>query len=100
HTSFSRDWSSDVCSSDLIHSPGTYGSAPFPADVQPVSSPAPVRRTAADPYVPGEWIVEVAEAPVQPAGVRWDDAGVRTVEKLSRSEERRGGEECSSGAPP
>ena len=51
--------------------------------MQPVISPAPVRRTAADPYVPGESIVEVAEAPVQPAGVRWDDAGVRTVEKLS-----------------
>lgn len=63
--------------------PAAPSAAPFPADVQPVSSPAPVRRTSADPYVPGEWIVEVAEAPVQPAGVRWDDAGVRTVEKLS-----------------
>src|SRR5690606_13350111 len=63
--------------------PAAPSAAPFPADVQPVSSPAPVRRTAADPYVPGEWIVEVAEAPVQPAGVRSDDAGVRTVEKLS-----------------
>lgn len=61
------------------------GAAALPStDVEPVHSPAAVRRTAAETYVPGEWIVEVdAGQSVQPISVAWNDAGIVTVEQLA-----------------
>lgn len=65
--------------------PTVSNAAPPPsADVQPIGWPAPVRRTAAEPYVPGEWIVEIDPGhPVQPVHNRWADAGVRVTERLA-----------------
>ena len=53
-------------------------------DVQAISSPVPVRRTATDTYVPGEWIVELdTDYPVQAINTQWADAGVRLTERLA-----------------
>lgn len=57
-------------------------------DVQPVVSPASLRRTAAETYVAGEWIVELdTDYPVQAINAEsadeWADVGVRLTERLA-----------------
>src|SRR3712207_8509392 len=78
HTRYWRDWSSDVCSSDL-------------KEEQP---DAPVDNHYLDPGDPGA-LVSVAGAAVIDGGDRESDAR-RFVEYLLRSEERRVGKECRS----
>src|SRR5690606_39522546 len=74
HTSFSRDWSSDVCSSDLFCQ-GIQAASPVDSFVQPV---------------PGD--MPGYEDPVIMAGGTFIQGS--SIE-LSRSEERRVGKECS-----
>src|SRR5690606_40905022 len=76
HTRFSRDWSSDVCSSDLLFAVRQQCHRPAAlkiADNCPVSLAAPER--------------EVVDA----------DDGELVARLFSRSEERRVGKECRSG---
>src|SRR5207302_6393744 len=79
HTRFSRDWSSDVCSSDLVGTGGGGGIIEFDPNAE--------RR----PDQPG---VQAAEAT---AGTTVPDDGLLRardeLQKVLRSEERRVGEE-------
>src|SRR5439155_16865706 len=78
HTRWPRDWSSDVCSSDLP-APPVFGPAPFPAAPPPAPKPpAPPGPALAPPPPP-------KSPPFPPA---------------ARSEERRVGKECISGWAP
>src|SRR5690606_39765555 len=83
HTRFSRDWSSDVCSSDLGAVPNGSASGPVWSTINRSRNPAAVSReiTNASKNV----------APPVPVGSLW----VNSPEK-SRSEERRVGKECRS----
>src|SRR5690606_40001477 len=72
HTRFSRDWSSDVCSSDL--------------DTVP-----PENRTLGWPIL--EWVTEYV---LQPDGPQAGEPFTFTDEQVRRSEERRVGKECRS----
>src|SRR5690606_40231260 len=89
HTRFSRDWSSDVCSSDLAS----------PADV-PCELVDGGRR-APDEIRPAA--LEIAYGALEPLGgklVRGDEMPVEhEVLEAERSEERRVGKEGRSGAP-
>src|SRR5437868_14856971 len=78
HTRSKRDWSSDVCSSDLADLPGGF------------FEPMPVLRQALLDVVDEDARLDVVEAV---------DVTVVSVEdgSQSRSEERRVGKECRSG---
>src|SRR5690606_40655552 len=85
HTRFSRDWSSDVCSSDL--------------DRVDIFCPLLGNRctSVADLNAHLEWIQGRGEAPLmgfQKAGNDSNDFGKNTDADFSRSEERRVGKEC------
>src|SRR5256884_5284894 len=84
HTRCSRDWSSDVCSSDLI-SPALFvrcGSTNF---ALPLAVVEEIRRLRADEIedVGGKLLTKVRDV-------------VTEVIRLDRSEERRVGKECRS----
>src|SRR5690606_40548055 len=82
HTRFSRDWSSDVCSSDLSRS-----------ELLDEPEPVPNASLVTTPVVEHGLIVErpVLVTPENPRGVRFV-AGVGLADLLSlRSEERRVG---------
>src|SRR5690606_39836318 len=76
HTRFSRDWSSDVCSSDLLRRIPTPCSAPLPGGTRATSARTPARTKEADH--------ERLHPP-------W-----RGPCRACRSEERRVGKECRS----
>src|SRR3712207_7292414 len=80
HTRYWRDWSSDVCSSDLVHAG------------EPVGEPAPVRRE--------RHAAELLEASVlgrRDRGLRLRaDRGSEEGGARARLEERRGGKEGRS----
>src|SRR5687768_17878773 len=90
HTSCSRDWSSDVCSSDLEDDEVVPAVRPALADDDGVARQRDVRD---EPVVararPPE---DERVAPAAPAHVR--------PEEVDRSEERRVGKECRSGWAP
>lgn len=71
----------------LRNAPTTRAVSAEPApsgDIRSVGTPAPVRRTAVETYVPGEWIVELDHSsPVRAVNAQWADAGVRVVEQLA-----------------
>src|SRR2546429_1907282 len=77
HTRCSRDWSSDVCSSDL---PGFGGERPGEADS---------RRNV---HLTRDAVGADAEQGIEGAVVAWRAAELRRL----RSEERRVGKECRS----
>src|SRR2546430_5900525 len=81
HTRFDCDWSSDVCSSDLID---------LLVRLDPVSRGQADRLDAADPHAPQHHGVPGAETP--------HGAKPGRVHRLGppRSEERRVGKECRS----
>src|SRR2546421_11105191 len=85
HTRSDRDWSSDVCSSDLERSAS--GCRPFS------SGCARCRRWRRPPASERSWSSRVFSAP-SPAG------GWGATSSGSRSEERRVGEECRSRGSP
>src|SRR5690606_40183960 len=78
HTRFSRDWSSDVCSSDLIL--GRSSPRAWPSPCSPESEP-PYETTRSEPS-------------------SMNDRKLATPSTVFRSEERRVGKECRCrGAP-
>lgn len=55
-----------------------------PSEPSPARADVAVRPIVADPYVPGEWIVEVDDsASVHTVGVSWANAGVVAVQRLA-----------------
>src|SRR5690606_39613196 len=81
HTRFSRDWSSDVCSSDLISA--TTVRFPFPA-----KSPKFSRKPYAEP------------SPSWPTILKTVSAKANLLSAFRRSEERRVGKESRAGVVP
>src|SRR5690606_40326156 len=82
HTRFSRDWSSDVCSSDLPAPPvGGTGRSIASVGILP-------GKDAADPYG-----TPCRAGPGRPGGRAWPRGLAGDVRSL-RSEERRVGKEC------
>src|SRR5690606_41147167 len=94
HTRFSRDWSSDVCSSDLYAPEAVelLATADWPGNIRQLSNV--VRQNVAlsqTPIIP----VELVQQSLGGAGGRlpsFDEA--RDEFTRSRSEERRVGQEC------
>src|SRR5206468_5131061 len=97
HTRSDRDWSSDVCSSDLIIDAWATGSA----TTNPLQS-APVSLIAGSNYpVRVEFYETTGSATVH---LRWQNPGTTSFASIPsanilhpRSEERRVGKECRSG---
>src|SRR5690606_39745989 len=89
HTRFSRDWSSDVCSSDLTHG--------FWVSPQGNSDNIFLK------FKPQEkFDYQFKMEPNHPAGTYWYHAHLHgsTALQVSRSEERRVGKECSARRRP
>src|SRR5690606_40975721 len=86
HTRFSRDWSSDVCSSDLYAE-----GRPEPRLFDGARSPRFAELMAGLPP---------SSAPGALIGQCIDVAGSPAVVAMPRSEERRVGKECSSRGTP
>src|SRR5205085_7129375 len=84
HTRFDCDWSSDVCSSDLV---GT--SNPFLLPTTLVRMVWLIQYEALDLRAPGQ-------VPVGPRAQR-SSGGLVVLRLAMRSEERRVGKECRSG---
>src|SRR5690606_40347819 len=90
HTRFPREWSSDVCASELVYAPDT-------TDRRVVAEPPVVLHPAREVgvYVLGDldelrgWKVAV-----ESRGHDYDPAVVLARLLQCRSEERRGGERC------
>src|SRR5690606_40937790 len=83
HTRFSRDWSSDVCSSDL--SDGARYAAVEAKGIEGTTKEKDVREVA-------QWMAEVDSA-LADDGDDNDPDLARYVTQLARSEERRVGKE-------
>src|SRR2546421_6676828 len=82
HTRSDRDWSSDVCSSDLVWSAICYGRAPTATDRRPNAHRLLLGlSTRSSPYF------------ATPEGL---SEGAPPLRRVSRSEERRVGKECRS----
>src|SRR5690606_40430618 len=81
HTRFSRDWSSDVCSSDLAPAVGADALARGEGE----------RAGAVDGVLPG--VEELDDRVLQQGGI----GGVLHAQAGQRSEERRVGKEGSAG---
>src|SRR5690606_41038911 len=97
HTRFSRDWSSDVCSSDLEGLGADEGVTPRASeDVIPGAGEGvtPGAGTAPGVDATGSWAPLVPWAPLAPGST------VRRALTGVRSEERRVGEERSSRRAP
>src|SRR3546814_11582021 len=98
------DWSSDVCSSDLLAADyripiGAEGSLSFHADATNVTRQYFSATNSADFRVPAFWDVGARIAFVEPSG-RFEIAAyaknLTDNRKSTRSEERRVGKECVS----
>src|SRR5690606_39583788 len=94
HTRFSRDWSSDVCSSDL---PDLTACPPYG---RPRSAAPGTRERVPRGYpVPPEEAVRTGGVTGSGAPVGWD-GHVTHYGRPHRSEERRVGKECRQREPP
>src|SRR5690606_41201206 len=99
HTRFSRDWSSDVCSSDLSAPPD----APAPSATSPTSeAPVTVTNCGFEVTVPTrpERIVTIKSSTTELALALGLAERVVAAAFLDRSEERRVGEAWTDRAGP
>src|SRR5690606_39752853 len=93
HTRFSRDWSSDVCSSDLE-------AAETEKNCIEEKSNILKNRETLFPLSEGQAGCKFIGAPIQDIGGTFDNIGIRCITKFAqifpdiRSEERRVGKEC------
>src|SRR5947209_16901141 len=79
HTRYWRDWSSDVCSSDLAEPP----SPPTPVEAAPI----PMKRAS--------WLQRLKSGLARSSTAMSEGiASVLTKRRIDRSEERRVGKEC------
>src|SRR5690606_40942805 len=93
HTRFSRDWSSDVCSSDLI---STSGRKPEGGSFLSMKT---AKRKARKPAPKSKGTKEVAGEPAETHSLPREAAGLLVLSAslvTVRSEERRVGKECIS----
>src|SRR5207302_2958672 len=95
HTRFSRDWSSDVCSSDLPLTPnGKVDRHALPAPEQTLR---PANRSATEPRHPmEETVAKIWSAVLGRARIGIHDNFFELGGHSLRSEERRVGKECRS----
>src|SRR5690606_39471774 len=95
HTRFSRDWSSDVCSSDLfVIAPSQFGTI---GSFENGLAPAGINNLEGCIDRTGKWVVPPAFAEVDSFGaesVAFARQAYPPIEK--RSEERRVGKACGS----
>src|SRR5690606_39744297 len=94
HTRFSRDWSSDVCSSDLRVVAVTGGAGMLGTVYARALAAAGAHVVVAD--IDGDAAAELAAAVTRESGVRALGVRVDVTDKASRSEERRAGDESRS----
>src|SRR5690606_40732866 len=93
HTSFSRDWSSDVCSSDLV-----LALDELAAELEALPAGRLGRDEAtADPESPA-YVIYTSGSTGRPKGVQVPHRAVSNF--IARSEERRVGRECRSPRAP
>src|SRR5690606_39521910 len=85
HTRFSRDWSSDVCSSDLFVFASSTNASPYASVTNSLSSL--VIGLPSDLFL-GIWIF--------PTPSFSESLIIASVSSVNRSEERRVGKECRS----
>src|SRR5690606_39481182 len=88
HTRFSRDWSSDVCSSDLGHSKHDFLEAQLPAALDDLLQRGDQRLAAIKAKALGALVLDVDEL-LEAFGL-----DQLLQDRLLRSEERRVGKEC------
>src|SRR3712207_7912701 len=102
HTRYWRDWSSDVCSSDLVLVPrvmgGTVGVHPLWVLFATLAATALYGVIGAVFAVPSVAIVAATLRYLRSTVVfeRWSKAPVKPLTEEGRSEERRVGKECRS----
>src|SRR5690606_40607242 len=97
-TSFSRDWSSDVCSSDLLRKLVRNFADPEVGCVTGEARYVPGGRTAADVGERVYWDYEIQIKRLETAlGSMVGGDGAIYAIRRSRSEERRVGKECRAG---
>src|SRR5207302_5263329 len=88
HTRFSRDWSSDVCSSDLLgDGPGKVTSPSTFAQGQKIGG---LSRTSCPSRLSEDRLLQAGGGP----RFALFQAGANRINGISRSEERRVGKEC------
>src|SRR3712207_8388098 len=92
HTRYWRDWSSDVCSSDLLD----------PARVLAYGAPLPVAEVAGDVELDGGLGEREEARPHAHLALTSEDRRDERLDRPAevRSEERRVGKECRSRWPP
>src|SRR5690606_39472406 len=94
HTRFSRDWSSDVCSSDLVFAyypfPGTFMPTNGSSDDVLIRLPEAFRQIKAGIYDQETYRINLA---IVESMIKEQDIPISMV----RSEERRVGKECRCG---
>src|SRR2546429_4484840 len=83
HTRCSRDWSSDVCSSDLTQ---------IATQPPPSAAVAKFLKRAPRLFIGGEWVEASSQGRISVV----DPATGREIASVVRSEERRVGKECRS----
>src|SRR5690606_41028907 len=91
HTRFSRDWSSDVCSSDLGVEPGSKGKIPKEAWIEPLYLKRKGHRVSSRPSIIKKVRIVRREGTIHP--IRGGSAWVKPGNTHHRSEERRVGTE-------
>src|SRR5690606_39817202 len=65
HTSFSRDWSSDVCSSDLLCLAGFVAMQGLPVEQYPTITPVQVTVSATYPGADSKTLADAVAAPIE-----------------------------------
>src|SRR5256885_10489305 len=86
HTRLQGDWSSDVCSSDLI---------PYPRGLVGHSDADAVAHALMDAVLGAAGLGDIGQM-FPPTDPRWREADSLDLLKRARSEERRVGKECRS----